>query len=231
MFYGPCGRKGVKDIMRKSHNEITRVTADEDKFIIEKRESDINKRNIIAILSALIFFSIFCYFWVKERITDRTTIIIIYSVAYLMVLAILGSILNIRFLFVLEKSKGIIRSRYVFYKILSLNNERINIQDADSISLVRFNISSVYLDQPSIRKTLSIFNKYGILLFNKDYSYERLIGFNNYLEANQAFKLIQNALKITGIDSTAEEFKDEDEYISQYIRHKETVKEIIKEKT
>ena len=108
---------------------------------------------------------------------------------------------------------------YIFGKII-VSKRKIKLNDIESVCLIRLNISSLYLDGPSIRKTLNIHNKYVIYIIRKDNSYDWIIGFNNYVESKRTINMLYSILKCKILDATENEYRDEDEYISSYIRFK-----------
>ena len=59
-----------------------------------------------------------------------------------------------------------------------------------------------------------------IYIIRKDNSYDWIIGFNNYVESKRTINMLYSILKCKILDATENEYRDEDEYISSYIRFK-----------
>lgn len=214
--------------MEKARKEIVSITKTDGiiKIIkLEKGNSYYNARNwffitVVIALSGLVAFEM------KE--VYKTVIITICSILIAIGFIVL-LLVKVKIEMTIDvKNKKVYLSYWILF--IRFSKKELALIDLDSIAIVRFNISSILMEGLSFRRLLNLYHKYAIYVLYENDSYERLIDFNNYSETREIANILKSGLDFTLRDTTEEEFKDEDQFISSHIRYKEMIKEVRSEK-
>jgi len=219
--------------MEKSKNEITQTTKDSNYLIIEKKETGVNHNNIFAVDVILISLALFFRSYVLENHEEYKYIS---TYALIFIGLIVGiTIPSFRIIYGIKYKNnadtvGLIKY-YKSFGLITLWKERISVSNAESLNLVRLNPLTAWNYKKNINRLLEIKSKYDIYLMYKDNSYSRLIGFNNYIEAKKILELLNANIGVISRDNSNEEYLDEDDYIRDYIRYRNLIKEIKEEKS
>jgi hypothetical protein len=214
--------------MEKARKEIVSITKTDGiiKIIkLEKGNSYYNARNWFFI-TVVIAFSGLVAFEMKE--VYKTVIITICSILIAIGFIVL-LLVKVKIEMTIDvKNKKVYLSYWILF--IRFSKKELALIDLDSIAIVRFNISSILMEGLSFRRLLNLYHKYAIYVLYENDSYERLIDFNNYSETREIANILKSGLDFTLRDTTEEEFKDEDQFISSHIRYKEMIKEVRSEK-
>jgi len=219
--------------MEKSKNEITKTTKDSNYLIIEKKETGVNHNNIFAVDVILISLALFFRSYVLENHEEYKYIS---TYALIFIGLIVGiTIPSFRIIYGIKYKNntdtvGLIKY-YKAFGLITLWKERISVSNAESLNLVRLNPLTAWNYKKNINRLLEIKSKYDIYLMYKDNSYSRLIGFNNYIEAKKILELLNANIGVIARDNSNEEYLDEDDFIRDYIRYRNLIKEIKEEKS
>jgi hypothetical protein len=216
----------IGDNMEKEREEIKKMENGDDSMKITKREKALNYKGIYSPL--LVIISVVGFFWVisfSNRIGKYQNDFIYAGIIGFCLLLLL---LSFSITYNLQINKNEANS---WYKISFINVKRRNIRfdNIRFISIVRLSPSDVYFSGVSFRQYLNLYNKYCIFIIYLDNEYDRVIGFNNYVECKKVANILADKFSITIKDTTQDEFRDEDQYISSYIRYQEMVNEVKKE--
>jgi hypothetical protein len=212
--------------MEKARTEITSYEEDNNSIKIIKRERNIDWKNM-AITVLIVIIVVFVFWYLPKTYSDKPRFenMIWISVVGALFIAISYIISSIKTCTIIDFENQEIKNCYLLIG-LKIINRKLSMKNIDQISLVRFNINATYFEGPTMRRFFNISQKYALYVLYSDENYDRLIGFNNYQESRQIANKIGEKINIKIKDSSQEEFKDEDQFISSYFHYKKMVAEI-----
>lgn len=216
--------------MDKQRKEIVKLIDTNEQYSVIKKETSLDIKGIIDFEVILLIIALFIYFIFHYGYTTlqvaNTPIYSYYIIVALFIIPL--AIFTLRYSICIDKTNQhrFMQTKYRLLGKLTLIHNDISLDQCEMLSLVRLNKLATYLEGRSIRRRFNIYNKYVIYIIRDDASYDRIVGFNNYWEAKRILDVLSSILRCKVSDTTEDEYKDEDDYISSYIRYKNLVKNV-----
>ena len=209
--------------MEKTREELKKCEKVDGNLEIIKKEKSLSYKGVFTPL--LIIIGLVAFFWVtslNDRIVNYKQDCI-YAGIIIIVFILIIVLFSIIYTLKINKNEA-----QCWYRIavLKIKKRTIKLSNIRFISIVRLSPSDNYLSGISFRQYFNIYNKYCIYFIYSNNEYERVIGFNNYFECKKVAQMISDCLVTKLKDTTQDEYKDEDQYISSYIRYQEMVDQV-----
>ncbi len=214
--------------MDTQRQEIINLVKNSNNISVIKKETGLDVKNILAFDMIVVGIGILFYYIAKDIDANIVQFSVYFYIICGMLIVLSLPMFSLHYSVALNSndSECAIDKSYMVFGFIRIWKKHNTIRRIEAISLVRLSKIATYLEAGSIQKTLGIKNKYVLFMIGQDYSYDRIIGFNNYVEAGKIVEQINEVIKSRKIDATENEYRDEDDYISSYIRYQNMLKEI-----